>query len=38
MTESLVAYDLWKEGLTLTEIGVELRGWKIIRKKGVQVH
>ena len=34
MIESLKAYDLWKKGLTLTEIGAELRGWKIIRKKG----
>ena len=34
MRTALRAYDLWKEGLTLTEIGAELRGWKIIRKKG----
>ena len=34
MIESLKAYELWKKGLTLTEIGAELRGWKVIRKKG----
>jgi hypothetical protein len=32
MIESLKAYDLWKEGLTLTQIGAELRNWTIVKK------
>ena len=31
MLEALKAYDLWKKGLTLTEIGAELRNWTIER-------
>ena len=30
----MVAYDLRKEGLKVPGVGAELRGWKIIRKKG----
>ena len=31
MLEALKAYDLWKKGLTLTEIGAKLRNWTIVK-------
>jgi hypothetical protein len=31
MLKALEAYDLWKKGLTLTEIGAELRKWTIVK-------